>query len=62
MEVYFGGAEDMSITEDEMAAIHAMVMAVSAGQIFYQSKMVMEKIKTAGPEAAGSGCSPGCCS
>jgi hypothetical protein len=62
MEVYFGGAEEMDITEDEMAAIHAMVMAVSAGQIFYQSKMVMEKMKTAAPEEAGSGCSPGCCS
>jgi len=62
MEVYFGGAEDIGITEEEMAAVRAMVMAVSAGRIFYQSKIVAERMKTAergeeeGPESV-----PGCC-
>ena len=59
MEVYFGGAEEMDITEEEMAAVRAMVMAVSAGRIFYQSKGVVEKIMTA--EGDESGCAPGCC-
>ena len=62
MEVYFGVAEDVDITEEEIAAVRAMVMAVSAGRIFFQSKMVVEKMKkTDGDEEAGSGCAPGCC-
>ena len=62
MEVYFGVAEEMDITEEELAAIRAMVMAVSAGRIFFQSKMVVEKMKGASPEGeAGSECAPGCC-
>jgi len=62
MEVYFGGAEDMDISEEEMAAIRAMVMAVSAGRIFFQSKTVVEKLKAADSEEGGrSGCPPGCC-
>ena len=62
MEVYFGGAEEAGITEEEIAAVRAMVMAVSAGRVFYESKIVAEKMKAAGPdEAAGSECAPGCC-
>ena len=62
MEVYFGGAEEMEITEEEIAAVRAMVMAVSAGKIFFQSKMVVEKMKGADSgEEADSGCTPGCC-
>ena len=62
MGVYFGGAEDMDITEEEIAAVRAMVMAVSAGRIFYESKIVVEKMKaTAGEEEAETGCAPGCC-
>jgi len=62
MEVYFGGAEDMGITEEEMHAVRAMVMAVSAGRIFYQSKTVVERRQGAGPEAEGGAvCQPGCC-
>lgn len=56
MEVYFGGAEEIGITEDEMAAVRAMVMAVSAGRILYQSEIVMEKMTAAGgtgKEASG---------
>lgn len=44
MEVYFGGAEEQGITEEEMAAVRAMVMAVSAGRILYQSEIVLEKM------------------
>jgi len=62
MGVYFGGAEDAGITEEELAAVRAMVMAVSAGRIFYESKIVVEKMKaTGGDEEAGPGCAPGCC-
>lgn len=62
MEVYFGGAEDMGITEEEMSALRAMVMAVSAGRIFFQSKTLVEKMQTAGrDEEAGQGSSPTCC-
>ena len=62
MEVYFGVAEEMDITEEELAAVRAMVMAVTAGRIFFQSKSVVEKMDapTTGEET-GSGCSPGCC-
>ena len=62
MEVYFGGAEEIGITEEEMAAVRAMVMAVAAGRIFYQSKTVLEKMKAAeSGEESESGCYPGCC-
>ena len=62
MEVYFGGAEDVDITEEELAAVRAMVMAVSAGRIFFQSKIVVEKMKgTDRDEDTGSECAPGCC-
>jgi hypothetical protein len=62
MEVYFGSAEDVGITEEEMAAVRAMVMAVSAGRVFYQSKIVVEKMKGAErDEEPESGCAPGCC-
>jgi len=61
MEVYFGVAEDMDISEEEIAAVRAMVMAVTAGRIFFQSKAVAEKMNTTKPGEAGSGCSPGCC-
>jgi hypothetical protein len=62
MEVYFGGAEDIGITGEEMAAVRAMVMAVSAGRIFYQSKIVMEKMKAADrDEETEPGCTPDCC-
>lgn len=62
MEVYFGVAEEMDITEEELAAIRAMVMAVSAGRIFFQSKTIVERMKAAAPEeGAGTECAPGCC-
>ncbi|MDH4231053.1 MAG: hypothetical protein OEW04_03370 [Nitrospirota bacterium] len=62
MEVYFGGAEDLGITEEEMAAVRAMVMAVSAGRVFFQSKTVVNKMKAADrDEEAEPGCDPGCC-
>jgi len=62
MEVYFGVAEEMDITEEELAAVRAMVMAVSAGKIFFQSKVLVEKMKATGSEDdAESECSPGCC-
>ena len=62
MEVYFGVAEEMDITEDEMNAVRAMVMAVSAGRIFFQSKEVVESMTAAAPgEEAKSECTPGCC-
>jgi hypothetical protein len=62
MEVYFGVAEEMDITEEELSAVRAMVMAVTAGRIFFQSKTVVEKIKaSATGEQAEPGCSPGCC-
>jgi hypothetical protein len=62
MEVYFGVAEEMDITEEELAAVRAMVMAVTAGRIFFQSKSVVEKMNAATTgEKTESGCSPGCC-
>jgi hypothetical protein len=61
MEVYFGVAEEMDITEEELAAVRAMVMAVSAGKVFFQSKTVLEKMKAAGSTDAEAGCHPGCC-
>ena len=62
MEVYFGVAEEMDITEEELAAVRAMVMAVTAGRIFFQSKSVVEKMDDATTgEETESGCSPGCC-
>ena len=62
MEVYFGVAEEMGITEEEMAAVRAMVMAVSAGRIFFQSKMVVDKMGSAASgEESDSECSSGCC-
>lgn len=62
MEVYFGGAEEMGITEEEMAAVRAIVMAVSAGRVFFQSKIVVEKMKTSDSnEDAEPGCAPECC-
>ena len=52
----------MGITEEELAAVRAMVMAVSAGRIFFQSKAVVEKMKAAeGDEEAESESAPGCC-
>jgi hypothetical protein len=62
MEVYFGVAEEMDISDEEIAAVRAMVMAVTAGRIFFQSKTIVEKMKVAGTvEETESGCSPGCC-
>jgi hypothetical protein len=62
MEVYFGVAEEMEITEEELEAVRAMVMAVTAGRIFFQSKSVVEKMDDATTEEeTESGCSPGCC-
>ena len=62
MEVYLGVAEEMDITEEELAAVRAMVMAVTAGRIFFQSKSVVEKMDDATTgEETESGCSPGCC-
>ena len=62
MEVYFGVAEEMDITEEELAAVRAMVMAVTAGRIFFQSKTVVEKMGVATTDAeTESECSPGCC-
>ena len=62
MEVYFGVAEEMDITEEEIAAVRAMVMAVSAGRIFFQSKAVAEKMGAAATgKETGSECTPGCC-
>ena len=62
MEVYFGVAEEMGISEEEMAAVRAMVMAVSAGRIYFQSKSLVEKMDSgATGEEADPGCTPGCC-
>jgi hypothetical protein len=62
MEVYFGVAEEMDISDEEIAAVRAMVMAVTAGRVFFQSKTIVEKIKAADiGEETDSGCSPGCC-
>jgi len=62
MEVYFGVAEEMEITEEELAAVRAMVMAVTAGRIYFQSKMVVKKMKGTSSEGEeGSECYPGCC-
>lgn len=62
MEVYFGVAEDMDISDEEIAAVRAMVMAVTAGRIFFQSKTIVEEMKiTDTAEETESGCSPGCC-
>jgi hypothetical protein len=62
MEVYFGVAEEMDITDEEIAAVRAMVMAVSAGRIFFQSKTIVDKMKSSVTEEEGnSECSPGCC-
>ena len=62
MEVYFGVAEEMEISEEELAAVRAMVMAVTAGRVFFQSKIILEKMDMAGTvEDDEPGCSPGCC-
>lgn len=61
MEVYFGVAEEMDITEEELAAVRAMVMAVSAGKVFFQSKTVLEKMQAAAGGDTEAGCHPGCC-
>lgn len=61
MEVYFGVAEEMDISEEELAAVRAMVMAVSAGRVFFQSATVLEKMNAAVSGDAESGCTPGCC-
>ena len=62
MEVYFGVAEEMDITEEELAAVRAMVMAVTAGRVFFQSKTVVERMAagSSGEETADE-CTPGCC-
>ena len=62
MEVYFSGAEEMDISEEEIAAVRAMVMAVSAGKVFYESKIVTGKMNASdGDEDSQPGCTPGCC-
>jgi len=62
MEVYFGVAEEMEITEEEMAALRAMVMAVAAGRIYFQSQSVVQKIHGAeSGEETTDECTPGCC-
>ena len=33
MEDYFGGAEEAGLTSEEMGAVQAIVMAVSAGKV-----------------------------
>lgn len=58
MEVYFGVAGELDITEEEMAAVRAMVMAVTAGRIYFQSKYVVDKMSG---EQAEAGCEPDCC-
>lgn len=62
MEVYFGVAEEMGISEDEIAAVRAMVMAVSAGRVFFQSKEVVGRMAASAPgEVTEPGGAPGCC-
>ena len=61
MEVYFGGAEELDITDEEIAAVRAMVMAVSAGRIFFQSKIITGKMRSADRDKDAGECAPGCC-
>lgn len=62
MKVYFGVAEEMEISEEELAAVRAMVMAVTAGRVFFQSKNIVENMNIVDPvKDVESGCSPGCC-
>ena len=52
----------MEISEEELAAVRAMVMAVTAGRVFFQSKIIVEEMNMAGPvEDDEPGCSPRCC-
>ncbi|MFC1844617.1 hypothetical protein ACFLZ5_07510 [Thermodesulfobacteriota bacterium] len=52
----------MDISEEELAAVRAMVMAVTAGRIFFQSKRILETMKNDDPDKeTDPGCSPGCC-
>jgi len=62
MEVYFGVAEEMDISDDELAAVRAMVMAVTAGRVFFQSKNIIERMQGTGSgDGTETECSPGCC-
>ena len=46
MEHYFGVAEQEGITSDEIGAVQAIVMAVSAGRIEAQLREVRARKKT----------------
>jgi len=45
MEGYLGVAREEGITEEEIGAVQAIVMAVSAGRVNAQMREVQSKIK-----------------
>ncbi len=45
MQSYFGGAKEEGITDEEMGAIQAIVMAVSAGKVRAQFREARIKYK-----------------
>lgn len=48
MEEYFGVAEEEGITRDELGAVQAVVMAVSAGRVGAQARAVRRRMKRGG--------------
>ncbi|MHC5036278.1 MAG: hypothetical protein ACYTHM_03100 [Planctomycetota bacterium] len=50
MDMYLGVAKDMKITDEELGAVQAIVMAVSAGRVKMQVKDVQARRREGGGE------------
>lgn len=50
MEHYFGVAKEQGITSDEIGAVQAIVMAVSAGRVAAQFREARARSKKQSPE------------
>ena len=51
MEHYLGGARDEGVSEEEIGAVQAVVMAVAAGRVNAQLREVQTKLKEREPTA-----------
>jgi len=60
MQHYLGVAKDTGISEEEIGAIQACVMAVSGGRVMMQFNEARAGAKTR-DDAAGSSMPGGCC-
>jgi alkylhydroperoxidase/carboxymuconolactone decarboxylase family protein YurZ len=45
MEILAGAAKEKGVSEEELGAIQAVVMAVAAGRVFNQFREVCEKLE-----------------